>query len=67
MLCLNVVPADNADDKSDSVVRIGQDIVIQVLKVSGRNRRVLIGITAPDDVTIMREGVYKKLLRGKDG
>ena len=67
MLCLNIVPADNTDDKSESVIRIGQDIVIRVLKVSGKNHRVLIGITAPDDVTIMREGVYKRLLRGKDG
>lgn len=66
MLCLNVVPKDNTDNESESIVRIGQDIVIQVLKVSGKNRRVLIGVTAPDDVTIMREGVYKKILRGED-
>ena len=67
MLCLNIVPKENTGDESESIVRIGQDIVIQVLKVSGRNRRVLIGITAPKDITIMREGVYKKILRGEDG
>jgi len=37
---------------------IGHDIVVEVLGVEGR--KVRLGITAPDDVVILREEIYEE-------
>ena len=42
----------------DESIRIGDDIIITVLKSD--KKQVDLGISAPDDVAINREEVYKK-------
>jgi carbon storage regulator len=43
---------------------IGDDIEVMVLDVCGNNVRV--GINAPDDVTILRDELYKNLEKEPD-
>ncbi len=45
--------------KPKQVVRIGQDIYVEVLSVNGEN--VKLGIVAPAEVAILREEVYQSV------
>lgn len=45
--------------KPKQIVRIGQDIYVEVLSVNGEN--VKLGIIAPAEVTILREEVYRSV------
>lgn len=45
--------------KPKQIVRIGQDIYVEVLSVNGDN--VKLGIIAPADVTILREEIYQSV------
>ncbi len=40
-------------------IRIGNDIVIEVLEIKGR--QVRIGINAPDRISVLREEVFLKI------
>ena len=44
-------------------IRINDDISIQVLSVSGQ--QVKIGITAPEDVAVHREEIWKRIQAGR--
>lgn len=46
--------------KPGQVIRIGNDILLEVVSVNGEN--IKIGITAPSDVQILREEVYQSVL-----
>ncbi|MFA8341706.1 MAG: carbon storage regulator CsrA [Rhodothermaceae bacterium] len=43
--------------KTDEKIRIGSDIVINIVSIS--EHQVKIGIEAPDDVKILREEIYE--------
>lgn len=45
--------------KPGQVIRIGNDIFIEILSVTGDN--VKVGIKAPNTVTILREEVYQSV------
>jgi carbon storage regulator len=44
-------------------VRIGVDIIIEVVEIRGG--RVRLGITAPKDVSVHREEVFERIKRGE--
>ena len=52
-----------ARDVGESI-RIGDDIIIQVVFFSGGKLRL--GITAPKDIPVHREEVYEAIKNGKD-
>jgi carbon storage regulator len=52
-----------ARDAGESI-RIGDDIIIQV--VTSSSGKLRLGITAPKDVPIHREEVYAAIKNGKD-
>ena len=45
-------------------IRIGDDIIIQVVTSSGGKLRI--GITAPKDIPVHREEVYAAIKNGKE-
>ncbi len=45
--------------KSEQSIRIGKDVIITVLECS--NSHVKIGISAPKDIPVHREEIYKKI------
>jgi len=47
--------------KCDEVIRIGNNIKIKIIEVSGNY--VKIGIEAPREIPIYREEVYQRILR----
>ncbi|UXL40066.1 carbon storage regulator CsrA [Pseudomonas fragi] len=46
------------------IIRINDDISIQVLSVSGQ--QVKLGIVAPDDVAVHREEIYLRIQAGRE-
>ncbi len=46
--------------KLGEVIRIGDNIIITVVEIDGRN--VKMGITAPRNVSVHREEVYQRIL-----
>jgi carbon storage regulator len=46
------------------LIRIGDDIIIQVVRSTVG--KVRLGITAPRDITVHREEIYEAIKRGKD-
>ena len=45
--------------KKKEAIRIGDNIRVEVIEISGS--RVRIGVTAPDDVEVHREEVYYRI------
>jgi carbon storage regulator len=50
--------------KTDDKILIGDHIVIKVVEVNGD--RVKLGITAPDDVQILRDNAHNTTQKGKE-
>ena len=64
MLCLKLKLAKKSSEHEElSSFRIGNDISVQLIEKRGS--WIVVGITAPKDVAIVRESVYQKVLSEK--
>jgi carbon storage regulator CsrA len=63
MLVLNRTPSNKTESQDESILRIGDDIIIHI--VLSNHKSVKLGIEAPDHIGIWREEVYKKIKEAK--